>query len=161
MKKKYSIKVDETFDYQFDKTEINAVDAIETSPKHYHVLESNRSYKAEIINSDFLSRNYTVRINSNNYNVNIANALDMLIEEMGLELKAVLQVNELNAPMPGLILEIDVKEGDEVKEGDVILVLEAMKMENALAAPRDGVVKSISVKKGETVEKNQLLIEMM
>ena len=69
-------------------------------------------------------------------------------------------VNDIKAPMPGLILEVNVKEGDEVKEGDYLLVLEAMKMENALTAPRDAVIKSISVEKGQTVEKNQLLIEM-
>jgi biotin carboxyl carrier protein len=62
--------------------------------------------------------------------------------------------------MPGLILEISAKEGQEVKEGDYILVLEAMKMENAITAPRDAVIKKITAKKGETVEKNQVLIEL-
>ena len=69
-------------------------------------------------------------------------------------------INDIKAPMPGLILEVNVEEGAEVQEGDYLLVLEAMKMENTLTAPRDGVVKSVSIKKGETVEKNQLLIEM-
>jgi biotin carboxyl carrier protein len=79
---------------------------------------------------------------------------------MGLSLGNAQMVNDIKAPMPGLILEVNVKEGDEVKEGDYLLVLEAMKMENALTAPRDAVIKSISVEKGQTVEKNQLLIEM-
>ena len=62
--------------------------------------------------------------------------------------------------MPGLILEVNVEKGSQVKEGDFLLVLEAMKMENTITAPREGVVKSIQINKGETVEKNQLLIEM-
>ncbi len=62
--------------------------------------------------------------------------------------------------MPGLILEISVSEGQEVKEGDALLVLEAMKMENVLTAPKDGVIQAITVKKGDAVEKKQLLIEM-
>jgi biotin carboxyl carrier protein len=61
--------------------------------------------------------------------------------------------------MPGLILSVDVKIGQEVKEDDSLLVLEAMKMENVLTSPRDGIIKSISITKGETVNKNQLLIE--
>ena len=79
---------------------------------------------------------------------------------MGLTLAAAQVINDSKAPMPGLILDVQVKEGDEVKEGDYLLVLEAMKMENTLTAPRDGVVKSITVSKGQTVDKNRLLIEM-
>ena len=94
------------------------------------------------------------------YTVEIKNDLDQLIEEMGLSLGSAQQVNDIKAPMPGLILEVNVKEGDQVKEGDYLLVLEAMKMENTLTAPRDGIVKSISIANGDTVEKNQLLIEM-
>ncbi|MDX1317201.1 MAG: acetyl-CoA carboxylase biotin carboxyl carrier protein subunit, partial [Xanthomarina gelatinilytica] len=69
------------------------------------------------------------------------------------------KVNEIKAPMPGLILDIHVKEGQEVKEDDALLILEAMKMENVLTSPRDGIIKSISVSKNDTVDKNQLLIE--
>ncbi|MCL4126550.1 UNVERIFIED_CONTAM: hypothetical protein GTU68_064554 [Idotea baltica] len=61
--------------------------------------------------------------------------------------------------MPGLILEINIAVGQEVKENDSLLILEAMKMENILTSPRDGIIKSISVSKGDAVEKNQLLIE--
>jgi biotin carboxyl carrier protein len=61
--------------------------------------------------------------------------------------------------MPGLLLNVLVSEGDIVKKGDVIFILEAMKMENALKAMQDGIVKEICVKKGQTVEKNQLLIK--
>jgi biotin carboxyl carrier protein len=66
---------------------------------------------------------------------------------------------EIKAPMPGLIFDIKVKEGDEVKKGDAVLILEAMKMENILKSPGDGTVKSIKIKKGQSVEKNQVLIQ--
>jgi biotin carboxyl carrier protein len=68
------------------------------------------------------------------------------------------KVNEVKAPMPGLVLEIRVNVGDAVKKGDAILVLEAMKMENILKSPTDGTVSKINVKKGIAVEKNQVLI---
>ena len=77
---------------------------------------------------------------------------------MGFEVGATKKVNDIKAPMPGLILDINVKVGQEVKENDALLILEAMKMENVLTSPRDGVIKSISVNKGNAVEKNQLLI---
>ena len=58
----------------------------------------------------------------------------------------------VSAPMPGKILAVKAKEGDSVKAGDVLLVLEAMKMENDIVAPQDGVVASINVKVGDSVE---------
>jgi pyruvate carboxylase subunit B len=62
--------------------------------------------------------------------------------------------------MPGTIVRILVDEGDEVKDGDVILVLEAMKMENELRAPISGVVSAIHVHQGQAVEMNAVLAEV-
>lgn len=160
MEKKFSVKVNDSFEFEFTQDEIDALDTQKVSANNYHMLQENRSFKAEIAKADFINREYQVKINSNNYQVNISNELDQLIDKMGLTLKSALMVNDIKAPMPGLILDVMVKEGEEVKEGDYLLVLEAMKMENTLSAPRDGVVKAISVEKGQGVDKNQLLIEM-
>ena len=160
MDKKYKVKVNDSLEFDFSEEEIKALDTQKTSERHYHLLKDNRSFTAEIFKPDFLNRTYEIKINSNIYTVRINNDLDQLIEKMGLSLGSSQQINDIKAPMPGLILEVNVKEGDEVKEGDYLLVLEAMKMENTLTAPRDGVVKSVSVAKSDTVEKNELLIEM-
>ena len=64
---------------------------------------------------------------------------------------------KINAPMPGTILDIKVSIGDQVKNGDTILILEAMKMENEIVAAKDGVVASINVESGASVESGQLL----
>ena len=69
-------------------------------------------------------------------------------------------MNAIHAPMPGIIIGLNVKEGDDVKEGETVLILEAMKMENSIKCPKDGVVKSVLVEKGLAVEKNKLLIEL-
>ena len=61
------------------------------------------------------------------------------------------------SPMPGTILKINVSQGQAVKAGDVLLVLEAMKMENDIVAPCDGVVKQLLVSKGSTVDTDQIL----
>jgi biotin carboxyl carrier protein len=69
------------------------------------------------------------------------------------------KVNSIKAPMPGLIIDLKVKDGDAVKTGDALLILEAMKMENIIKSPGEGIVKTVKVKKGDSVEKNQVLIE--
>lgn len=66
----------------------------------------------------------------------------------------------LKAPMPGLIVAIPVAEGQEVRKGQVLLILESMKMQNELKAPRDGVVERIRIKAGESVEQKQTLLSI-
>lgn len=66
----------------------------------------------------------------------------------------------VQAFIPGTIKKISVKEGDEVKKGDLLLILEAMKMKNRILSPMDGVIKTIHVKTGIIVPKNEVLIEL-
>lgn len=62
--------------------------------------------------------------------------------------------------IPGTIISINVKEGDEVNEGDVLCILEAMKMRNKMLAPIQGKVSGIHVKKGDKLPKNTLMFEI-
>ena len=66
----------------------------------------------------------------------------------------------VNAPMPGNILKVNVKAGDAVKSGTVLVVLEAMKMENEIMAPRDGVVAAVHVNKGESVDTGAPIVSL-
>ena len=63
----------------------------------------------------------------------------------------------VNSPMPGNILSVNVKDGDAIKAGQLLMILEAMKMENEILAPADGTVSNVSVAKGSTVEAGTLL----
>ena len=63
----------------------------------------------------------------------------------------------VSAPMPGMIIDYKVKEGDKIKSGDVVVVLEAMKMENSLTSPADGMIKKISFHSGSSVSKDDVL----
>lgn len=67
----------------------------------------------------------------------------------------------VESPMPGSIIEVAVKEGDPVKEGDVLLVLEAMKMENEITAPVAGTIGRVHVSAGDTVGSGDLLVEIL
>ena len=71
-----------------------------------------------------------------------------------------LNPNTTLSPMPGSIIEISVKAGDEVKENDVVLILEAMKMENEIVAPKNGKIKAIFVTEGQSVTADAPLFEM-
>jgi glutaconyl-CoA decarboxylase len=65
---------------------------------------------------------------------------------------------KVTAPMLGTILSVKVKPGDEVKAGDVLLILEAMKMENEIVSPRDGTVKEVKVSGDQSVKAGDVLI---
>ncbi len=66
----------------------------------------------------------------------------------------------LKAPMPGLVVAIPVEEGQEIKKGQVLLILESMKMQNELKSPRDGIVGRVRVEPGEKVEQKQTLLSV-
>jgi biotin carboxyl carrier protein len=148
-----------TFNFDIKEEDLSSLDTFQISESEFHILQQNKSYKSEIISTDFNKKSYKVIVNNNTYNINIINDLDILIKEMGFALGAAKHINSIKAPMPGLILEINIEMGQEVKENDPLLILEAMKMENIITSPRDGIIKSITVEKGDAVEKNQLLIE--
>jgi biotin carboxyl carrier protein len=159
VKKPYQVIVNNTFEFKIDKQAILDLDSLEVSNSKFHVLHKNKAYKTEINEANFNQKSYKIKVNNNTYTVEIFNELDTLIKQMGFEIGAAKKVSEIKAPMPGLILAIHVEAGQEVKEDDTLLILEAMKMENALTSPRNGIIKSISIVTGQTVNKNELLIE--
>lgn len=66
----------------------------------------------------------------------------------------------IKAPLPGTILEVKFKVGDEVKQGDVLLIMEAMKMENNIKADKNGKITAINVNNGDSVLEGDLLVEI-
>lgn len=160
MSQSFKVKVNATYDFDISKDEINDLDVIEKSKNQYHILKKHQSYDAKVVTANFNKKEYEVTINGNRYLVGISDQLDALILDLGLGVSSAKKANDVKAPMPGLIVSVDISEGQEVKEGDGILVLEAMKMENTLTAPKDGRVKAIKVNAGDKVDKNALLIEL-
>ncbi len=134
-------------------------DIHKVSDGYFHVLYQNKGYRAEIINTDIASKIVTFKINGKNYSVELKDKFDLLLEKMGMNQTATHKVNSIKAPMPGLIIDLKIKAGDFVMQGDPLLILEAMKMENILKSPGDGEIKIVKVKKGDNVERGQVLIE--
>jgi len=86
--------------------------------------------------------------------------LDQMLEKMGFGMADGKHIEDIRAPMPGLVLHVSVTEGQEIKDGEPVLVLEAMKMENSIILHGDAKIKKILVKTGQSVEKGQVLVEL-
>jgi len=106
-----------------------------------------------------VAKSVDLKINGKRFTVGLKTKFDLLLEKMGINKVSTNTLNYVKAPMPGLIIDLKIKAGDEVKKGDILLILEAMKMENILKSPGDGTVKEVKVKKGDSVEKSQVLVE--
>lgn len=124
----------------------------------FHFLLNNRSYNVEVVTMNAEEKTVELNVNGNNYFVELKDRYDELLHQLGMDALNTQKINDLKAPMPGLVTDIRVSEGQSVKKGDVLVTLEAMKMENTLKASADAIVKKIAVKKGAAVDKNEVLI---
>lgn len=136
-------------------------DVIETKEGSFHVIKDAKSYTVEVVKADYSEKAFVVKVNGNKYTLQVKDKFDELLKSLGLDSLNASKVNEIKAPMPGLVLDVRVNEGETVKKGDPIIVLEAMKMENIIKSPTDGTIKKIAVKKGIAVEKNQVLVHFL
>jgi biotin carboxyl carrier protein len=122
----------------------------------------NRNYivKGETLrDSEIKNTEFVLEYNSKNYEAVCKNELELLTEKFAQQRGGIKIKNELLSPMPGAIVKINAKEGQEVKKGEVLIVLEAMKMENELKAVANCKVQKIFVEEKASVDKDQLLIK--
>jgi biotin carboxyl carrier protein len=164
----YKVKVNDKYNYEVSgkdgSFQINDQDVsldIETliPGRSAHVLYKNKSYSIEIVEVNAEEKTQVLKVNGTLYTVRIEDKYDLLLKKLGMEMNAANKVQEIKAPMPGLVLKVMVQEGTSVKKGDNLLVLEAMKMENILKSPSDGIVNKVLVKEGDKTEKNAVLIQ--
>lgn len=134
-------------------------DLAKLSHNQYHILKDDRSFSLEVLSVEAETKTVRLKINGHIHAVQVKDRFDLLLEKMGMSSAAASKVNNIKAPMPGLIVGISIQPGDMVTKGDTILILEAMKMENAIKAPGDGTVKTVKIQKGDRVEKGQVLVE--
>ena len=150
-------KVNNKYDFTLDGNE-KEIDIIEIKDGIFHIIKDNKSYNAEVLKANKEEKSFVIRVNGNKYTVQLKDKYDDLLKELGMEMGSSTKVKDLKAPMPGLVVDVRVKKGDEVKKGDALVVLQAMKMENIIKCPTEGSIKKIHITKGNAIEKNQIMI---
>lgn len=124
----------------------------------FAVQINDDSLTADIVNFDRQNQILTLRIKNKKYTVQIKDEQDLYIEKLGVTPVAHKKINNLKAPMPGLITKLFVQAGMHIKAGEPLLILEAMKMENVFKASADATIKAINVVEKQAVEKGVTLI---
>ena len=155
----FLVQVNET-EFTVSPEMLSAFDGIKMQNGKFHVLQDQKSYKAEILDVNYEEKIMKIKVNGNSYDVKILDKYDRLVKQIGLTVGGSHKTNAIKSPMPGLVLQIMAEVGQTVAKGETLLILEAMKMENTIKAPADAVIKSIHVSKGAAIDKGQLLIEL-
>jgi len=135
------------------------VDLLRFSSSRMHLLFRNKSWNVEILSLDRASKMARVKINNHEYDVQLKERMDDLLAQLGMESKVSTDQKEVKAPMPGMVLQIMVNEGQHIEKDEPLIILEAMKMENVIKSPVQGTIKRVPAIKGAAVDKNTVLIE--
>ena len=155
----YKVKANE-FEFSFSRDETDAADLVKKSHTEFNLIKNHHSVNAKLIDADSTNKKLIIEVEGESFVINIKDELDQVVERMGFGITSNKVVKEIKAPMPGLVLEINVSDGQAVSEGDKILILEAMKMENSIMIHNNAIIKRIAVITGQSVEKGQLLVEL-
>jgi biotin carboxyl carrier protein len=121
----------------------------------YSVLMDGNSYETNIYPEEGV---WEVLLRGRQFSVLVEDERDKQLRLAGGQSSLEQGSYILKAPMPGLVIDVPVSEGDQVKEGDVLLILESMKMQNELKAPRAGKITRIQTELHANVERNQALL---
>lgn len=120
---------------------------------------NNQTFRITVVKFDKENKTVKLKINGQIMELSISDPMDQLLKNLGLDKLLNKGVSEVKSPMPGLVLNIIAKAGDEVKKGDPLLILEAMKMENIIKSPIDGKIKAIHVEQKQAIDKNKVMVE--
>ena len=142
------------------ETKSSSGSVIKWDDERFFTLTFNgKEFFGEILEEKSEDHKLKIKINHRVFEVKKKGELDELIAALGLDVPKVRKLKELQAPMPGRIVNIAVTVGQALEVGDEILSLEAMKMENVLKAEGVGTVKAIHISTNDVVDKGSVLIE--
>lgn len=123
-----------------------------------YILWKNKKYPVEIIERN--QNKYTIMLNGVWHSFSVETPFSLKRKKFLESQEGESAIVNIEAPMPGKIVEILVEEGAEINAGEPVIILEAMKMQNEIACPVDGVIKKISIRKNDSVMKDDLLMEI-
>ena len=134
-------------------------DVEQTGHLSFSIIHEHRSYQVTILSFDPQMKMMDIMVNGSTHKVTLQDEHDLLLDKMGIQKKKYREIKVLKAPMPGLIIEINVSEGQAVKKDEPLLILKAMKMENILRSPIDGVISKILVQQNQKIEKETAILQ--
>ncbi len=134
------------------------VDLMHTGDGTFSILQAGHSYNIELVPKPD-AKKYTAYTLYESFDVEVIDAEARYLKNRNANSGASAE-NKITSPMPGKVVKVLVNEGDEVKEGDTLVIVSAMKMESEYKAPKDGVVSKIYVNAEDTIDSNEILIEL-
>ncbi|NOT36350.1 MAG: acetyl-CoA carboxylase biotin carboxyl carrier protein subunit [Saprospiraceae bacterium] len=159
MKKEYEIHY-KNKNYKITEDDTKQDNIVQVSSQQYSAIRNQKSIPADIVNIDTEEGLVEIKMNEKKYSYKILSPVHTTIQKLGYNKKSGNSDNTVKAPMPGIVLSIDVHVNEPILKGQNLLKLEAMKMENIIKSPKDGMVKRIHTNISDKVEKNQILIEI-
>lgn len=162
---KYTSKIgDKEFSFTLDRKGNNievasvngeTIDLVQISSGIFHLLIDNHSFQISITKT---ANGIIASVNGEELSVEIEDRLSLLQKEYGIRKPSPKNLGNVHAPIPGLVVRINVSIGDSVEIGTPLLALEAMKMENEIKSPVKGKIIKITVSEGQSVSNNSLLM---
>lgn len=137
---------------------IYQVDLMHNDEGLFSIIENGRSFSIELVPQN-KPKHYTAYTLYNTYDVEVIDA-ESRYRRNRSSATQMTSDNTIISPMPGKVVKIPVKQGDEVLKGDTVITISAMKMESEYKAPKDGKIARIHVTEGSTVDANQVLVEI-
>ena len=155
----HKIIVNDQFTFEIGIQDLDELD-VKQIGEVIHALHKNKAYEVHVGYVDRDSKEVELIINGQLFTIQIKDHLDLLIEDLGFNKEDNDLERFIHSPMPGLVLEVKVKQGERVQAGTPLLILEAMKMENVISSPSDAVIEEIHVSSTDSVSKGALLITL-
>lgn len=151
----YEIEINESGEILVDGERLPADFMAVAEQSVYSLLLDNHSYEAHISPGQ---EALEVLLRGDRYQVQVEDERSRLLRQVAGTEAAATGTFQLKAPMPGMVIAVPVEEGQEVSQGDDLVILESMKMQNELKSPRDGVVTRVRVSPGDSVQQNAVMV---
>jgi len=156
---KHEFLTDKKMDYYLVNNKKEKFDIEKIEMSSLHIIHDNKPYQVDLSAYDLSEGKMVIIVNGKKYNVIVADENETLYRKIGSIKKDIPGETFLKAPMPGMIVEVKVVEGQVVEKDDTLIVLKAMKMENVLKSPISGTINKIMVVENQKIEKDTALIQ--
>lgn len=156
----YKAIVNDDQEFVIEEGDLEQIDFVEKNNRIFHLLLSSKGHLIRLVQADYASRTFHYEVDGHPISIRLKTPVEVQIDAMGYMSGATIADEDIKAPMPGLVLDVRVKNGDQVKKGDPLIILEAMKMENVIIAAHDAVIENVCVKNGQSVDKAEVLLHL-